>query len=110
MYSLRDRLFYAQNSACSCLTKTPEIEYHDPMCRYRLFAEARGALDGVMVKPTGWMLRIDELKKLKNEMENRGWQLDRHDDFECVDQASAMAAEVIQLLIDAHEKKKEQPS
>lgn len=42
--SLADRLFDAQVASCSCLTKTPAHEYHDPMCRYRLFYEAWRAL------------------------------------------------------------------
>lgn len=43
--SLVDRLFEAQVASCSCQTKTPEIRYHDPMCHYRLFAEAWDALN-----------------------------------------------------------------
>lgn len=42
--SLADRLFDAQVASCSCLTKTPAHEYHDPMCRSRLFYEAWLAL------------------------------------------------------------------
>ena len=26
--------------SCDCLTKTPDIEYHDKFCRYRLITEA----------------------------------------------------------------------
>lgn len=30
----------ASASSCTCLTKTPQLSYHLPMCRYRLPAEA----------------------------------------------------------------------
>lgn len=43
--SLSERLLDAQIASCSCLTKTPEHQHHDPMCRYRLFYEAWRALD-----------------------------------------------------------------
>ena len=38
------RLAIAQVASCSCYTKTPAIQYHDEMCRYRLFNEAETEL------------------------------------------------------------------
>jgi hypothetical protein len=32
-------LMMAQTASCTCLTKTPEPQYHDAACRYRLLAE-----------------------------------------------------------------------
>lgn len=37
---LTERLFRAQVGGCTCLTKTPELRYHDAQCHYRLFSEA----------------------------------------------------------------------
>jgi hypothetical protein len=34
------RLIYQCNSSCSCLTKTPEPEYHELNCRYRVLMDA----------------------------------------------------------------------
>lgn len=34
------KLRMAQVSSCSCLTKTPEVSWHDAACRYRAIAEA----------------------------------------------------------------------
>lgn len=28
--------------SCSCLTKTPEVRFHDEYCRYRIISEALG--------------------------------------------------------------------
>ncbi|WP_434717055.1 hypothetical protein P5X00_36520 [Paraburkholderia sp. A2RO-4L] len=36
----------AQMAACTCLTKTPDIQYHAEDCRYRLLAEIERALYG----------------------------------------------------------------
>lgn len=38
---IKERLILAQAGACNCITKTPAIEYHDSLCRYRLLEEAR---------------------------------------------------------------------
>ncbi|MBK3780308.1 hypothetical protein G3A43_08560 [Paraburkholderia aspalathi] len=38
-------LRFAQIAGCTCLTKTPEIEYHKPDCRYRVFAEVERYLE-----------------------------------------------------------------
>ena len=37
---LLDRLFEAQVAGCSCMTKTPDIQYHSATCHYRLHEEA----------------------------------------------------------------------
>ncbi|MEX3983944.1 hypothetical protein AB4Y45_33705 [Paraburkholderia sp. EG287A] len=44
-------LRFAQSAACTCLTKTPDIAYHRPDCRYRIFAEIEHALFGTHAKP-----------------------------------------------------------
>jgi len=41
---LADRLARKQVGGCTCMTKTPDLEYHDPLCTYRLCAEAEFAL------------------------------------------------------------------
>lgn len=35
------RLSQAQVAACTCMTKTPDIEYHDELCHFRLFRECQ---------------------------------------------------------------------
>lgn len=35
------RLLFGQVGGCNCDVKTPDINYHDPQCHYRLFIEAR---------------------------------------------------------------------
>lgn len=37
---LMERLVRAQVAGCTCLTKTPELRFHDPHCTYRLVREA----------------------------------------------------------------------
>ena len=39
------KLQLATLASCSCLTKTPEIAYHEPHCRYRVLAEAKILID-----------------------------------------------------------------
>jgi hypothetical protein len=34
------RLLYGGIHNCSCLTKTPDIKYHDPKCNYRVWMES----------------------------------------------------------------------
>lgn len=38
---LMKRLLFGQVGGCNCDVKTPDINYHDPQCHYRLFIEAR---------------------------------------------------------------------
>jgi hypothetical protein len=38
------RLEMATVASCTCLTKPPEVRFHDPMCRSRLLSEAAAAL------------------------------------------------------------------
>jgi hypothetical protein len=38
------RLQNAQYGSCSCLTKTPELKYHDESCKFRLCAEAEAEI------------------------------------------------------------------
>lgn len=56
--SLLDRLLDAQVTSCSCLTKSPEVQYHDPMCRYRLFDEAHRTLSRQSVTMNGFQARM----------------------------------------------------
>lgn len=39
---------FAQMASCTCLTKTPDIQYHKADCRYRLFAEIERYLSGTV--------------------------------------------------------------
>jgi hypothetical protein len=41
---LVDRLWQASVAGCSCVTKTPEIKFHDELCHYRLHMECVQAL------------------------------------------------------------------
>lgn len=41
---LTTRIDAACIASCSCMTKTPDIEYHDKHCRYRVLEEARRRL------------------------------------------------------------------
>ncbi len=41
---LVDRLVLASIGGCSCLTKSPEWDQHDPMCHFRLFSECIEAI------------------------------------------------------------------
>lgn len=48
---LLPRLQMAQTASCTCMTKSPVIDYHSPNCTYRLLQEAstvikRGLVDG----------------------------------------------------------------
>jgi hypothetical protein len=38
--SLLDRLIGLQVGGCTCMTKTPELQYHKPECVYRIVSEA----------------------------------------------------------------------
>lgn len=42
---LRDRVIAACTAGCSCETKTPDIQHHDPICRYRVLMECLSILD-----------------------------------------------------------------
>lgn len=44
MEDLQRRLMRAQIASCTCRTKTPDIQYHDTDCRYRVLAEAQHAI------------------------------------------------------------------
>lgn len=43
--SLNLRLAISSTAACTCQTKTPAIEYHLPMCKYRLLWESMARID-----------------------------------------------------------------
>jgi hypothetical protein len=48
---LLKRLTIAQTMSCTCMTKSPVIDYHSPACTYRLLEEAsrvirKGLVDG----------------------------------------------------------------
>lgn len=38
---LLKRLFFAEVAACNCGTKTSDVKYHKPACKYRVLREAR---------------------------------------------------------------------
>jgi len=42
---LTDRLGRATAGSCNCNTKTPDVQFHDAMCYYRLFCEARDEIE-----------------------------------------------------------------
>src|SRR5262249_9402264 len=41
---LIERLLFAEVGGCTCLVKSPDLQYHSQYCHYRLFAESRAAL------------------------------------------------------------------
>ena len=42
---LNERLLRASIGGCTCRTKSPDIQWHDPLCHYRLFCEALGEVE-----------------------------------------------------------------
>ena len=64
--TLRDKLLRAQIGSCSCDTKTPELSYHDPSCRYRLLCEVEKELriDGHLAKQLASSMTLNA--RLKN--------------------------------------------
>jgi len=44
---LVERLFEAQVGGCECLTKTPDIEYHDRLCKFRLCVESLSTIESL---------------------------------------------------------------
>jgi hypothetical protein len=38
-------MLYGNLASCSCLTKTPELKYHDPKCNFRVWMEQEDATD-----------------------------------------------------------------
>jgi hypothetical protein len=67
----------AQMGACTCLTKTPEIQYHADDCTYRLFAEIERALSGVGLPATPTEAQAVEFSKSAagdEELLRRVWQ------------------------------------
>lgn len=49
--------------------------------------------------PDGWMRNESKVRELLTELQSRGWQPDSQGDPDCADQASAMAAEVIERVL-----------
>jgi hypothetical protein len=49
--------------------------------------------------PEGWMQDRKQVTELAEHLENVAWQPDSHGDPDCVDQGSAMAAEVIRKVL-----------
>lgn len=41
MKDIADRLLFATIASCTCLTKTPDHEWHQENCKYRIVIEAR---------------------------------------------------------------------
>lgn len=39
------KMLYGNLAFCSCLTKTPELKYHDPKCNFRVWMEQEDATD-----------------------------------------------------------------
>lgn len=37
----------AKSGSCSCLTKTPEVAFHDKRCLYRVLSEAKTVIEGI---------------------------------------------------------------
>lgn len=52
------KLHLAIIASCTCMTKTPVVEWHSELCHYRLFSEA-----------TYFAVMTEGLQKLKDELE-----------------------------------------
>lgn len=48
---LLSRLRVAQVASCTCLTKTPVVDYHSPACLYRILDEAHTVIKRGLVDP-----------------------------------------------------------
>lgn len=51
--SLVKRLFEAQVASCTCLTKSPDWKYHNPLCHYRLCHEAKEEIESLRIETEG---------------------------------------------------------
>ncbi len=38
--TIEERLFLASIGGCTCAVKSPELQYHDNLCHYRIFEDA----------------------------------------------------------------------
>lgn len=43
-YDILHRLIFGIGGSCSCLTKTHEVKYHTPLCKYRLLMDAHAEI------------------------------------------------------------------
>lgn len=46
--AITDKLTQIEAAGCTCLTKTPEIKYHAPNCKYRLAVEVEEMLEDAL--------------------------------------------------------------
>lgn len=60
---LTERLMSACVAGCSCLTKTPDFQYHEPLCHYRLHRECLSVLSAAPEPCAGWISVEDRLPK-----------------------------------------------
>lgn len=44
--SLLHRIMFAQAASCNCDTKTHELKFHNPKCRYRVLGECAAMIAG----------------------------------------------------------------
>ena len=65
---LIQRLWEASVGGCECLTKTPEIQYHAPTCKFRLFQESISALEAASLNERSLEAQIADLKALKEQV------------------------------------------
>ena len=55
-----------------------------------------------LIKPPkleGWMKDEEKVKELIEHLEKNGWMMDEHGNFDCVDEASAMAADALRVVL-----------
>ncbi|MBR8234653.1 hypothetical protein K6W26_22895 [Burkholderia sp. AU42008] len=62
-------LMMAQTASCTCLTKTPEPQYHDATCRYRLLAEVIDFIEHRSSQPAA-APKFDKQKMLASAREH----------------------------------------
>lgn len=60
---LKQKILFAQYASCTCMTKTPELQYHEEGCRYRVLGEAQHRIDilesALRWYATGYHMLID---------------------------------------------------
>jgi hypothetical protein len=59
---LTERLLRAAVGGCTCLTKSPDIQWHDTLCHYRLFTESFGEIEM-------WRMRDAQSKQIVAALE-----------------------------------------
>jgi hypothetical protein len=66
--SIDVRLAKATVASCECMTKTPEVKFHNEDCRYRIIMEAMGELDKLRAERDAAIVRAEALHNALREV------------------------------------------